>query len=113
MTVRAIEARLPAGFSTGDLGEATVMVDQSGRPEYPLVSTQTTPLPVGFEADYVVFVLNDADILRYDWTIELIGQGVIALTQTSEGHVRPWLEHVGTSPRSESSYISQPARSSR
>ena len=88
MTVRAIESRVPAGFDVDDLGEAVVIADGQGDAQYALVSSLTGPLSVGFEVDYAVFVLDGTPVDRYDWTIDVVGQGRIATVVTDAGYTR-------------------------
>ena len=67
MTVRKTESRIPANFQASDLGEASVAAD--GR--CALISFVTSPLVVGRENVYVVFV-TDAGLAMaaesFEWT---------------------------------------------
>lgn len=68
MTVRKTESRVPANFQASDLGEASVAAD--GR--CALISFVTSPLVVGRENVYVVFV-TDAGLAAaaesFEWTL--------------------------------------------
>src|SRR5262245_29818007 len=95
MAVRKTEARIPDGFQPSDFGEASVTGD--GRAA--LISFVTTPLVVGRENVYVVFV-TDASLATaadsFEWSlaendqppqVQTTGQGEIIYTPTSEGTV--------------------------
>jgi len=95
MAVRKTENRIPANLQASDLGEATQAPD--GRSA--LVSFVTTPLVVGRENVYVVFVTDAglasaADSCEWTFTendqppqVQTTGQGEISYTPTSEGSI--------------------------
>jgi hypothetical protein len=80
VSVRKTESRLPANFQASDLGEAVVAAD--GR--CALVSFITTPLVVGRENVYVVYV-TDASLASstqsFEWSI--IENGGVPVLQTT------------------------------
>ena len=68
MTVRKTESRIPANFQASDLGEASVATD--GR--CALISFVTSPLVIGRENFYVVFVTDGglaAAAQSFEWTV--------------------------------------------
>jgi hypothetical protein len=95
MTVRKTENRIPANFQASDLGEASVAVD--GR--CALVSFVTSPLVVGRENAYVVFVTDAtlaASAESFEWSftenggapqVQTTDHGEISYTPTSTGSV--------------------------
>jgi hypothetical protein len=89
MSVRKTETRIPAGLAASDLGEAVVATD--GR--CTLVSYITSPLAVGHENTYVVFV-TDAGLASqaesFDWSFaENGGTATIQSTQVGEATYTP------------------------
>ena len=89
MAVRKTESRLPTNFEASDLGEAVVATD--GR--CALVSFITTPLVVGRDNVYVVFV-TDATLASaaqsFEWTvIENAGTPVVQNTDAGEFSFTP------------------------
>ena len=78
--MRKIERRLPAGYQTTDLGEASSAAD--GR--CALVSFATAPLVAGRENTYVLFVTDDAlaaSVQSIEWTFTENG----SITNTEYG----------------------------
>ena len=68
MTVRKTESRIPANFQASDLGEAVVAAD--GR--CALVSFITSPIVVGRENVYVVYVTDAglaSSVQSYEWSV--------------------------------------------
>ena len=89
MTVRKTESRIPANFQATDLGEANVAAD--GR--CALISFVTSPLVVGRENVYVVFV-TDAGLAAaaqsFEWTFtENAGPPDTQTTEQGEFSYRP------------------------
>jgi hypothetical protein len=89
MTIRKTESRIPANFRASDLGEARVAVD--GR--CTLISFVTSPLVVGRENVYVVFV-TDAGLAAatdsFEWTCtELVGTPSTQTTTHGEASYTP------------------------
>jgi hypothetical protein len=95
VAIRKTESRIPANFQASDLGEARVAAD--GR--CALISFVTSPLVVGRENVYIVFV-TDAGLAAatdsFEWTFtELVGipsaqttaQGEVSYTPRSAGEV--------------------------
>src|SRR5947207_9319041 len=95
MTVRKTENRIPADFQAADLGEASVTAD--GRAA--LISFVSTPLVVGRENVYIVFV-TDATLAAlaasFEWSVTESGgtpqvqttdHGEFAYTPTAAGNV--------------------------
>src|SRR5215471_11534114 len=92
MTVRKTETRLPIDLQASDLGEASVAAD--GRAA--LISFVTSPLVVGRENVYVVFVTDaslatNAEIFEWSVTegagapqVQTTDHGEFAYTPTSE-----------------------------
>lgn len=79
MPVRKTESRLPADFQASDLGEAVVAPD--GR--CALVSFVTSPIAVGRENQYVLFVTDAAlreTAQTFEWTFSENGCGPIKQT---------------------------------
>src|SRR5207244_8305672 len=79
-------SRIPAGFQASDLGDSVVADD--GR--CALVSFITSPLVVGRENTYVVYVTDAAlagDVDAYEWTFTENGDAVVTQT-TPHGEVR-------------------------
>jgi hypothetical protein len=89
MGVRKTESRMPTGLQAADLGEAAVASD--GR--YALISFLTSPLAVGHENTYVLFVTDAAlagSIKSYDWFIGEDGAFPMASeTEIGEINYRP------------------------
>lgn len=84
MTVRKTESRIPANFQASDLGEASLAAD--GR--CALISFVTSPLVIGRENVYVVFV-TDAGLAAaaqsFEWTVtESAGPPVTQTTSQGE-----------------------------
>ena len=68
MSARKTESRIPANFQASDLGEAVVASDA----RCALVSFVTSPLVVGRENGYIVFVTDSAlasSVESFEWTI--------------------------------------------
>jgi hypothetical protein len=95
MTVRKTENRIPADFQPSDLGEASVPAD--GRAA--LISFVTTPLVVGRENVYIVFVTDatlSASAASFEWSVTESGgtpqvqtteHGEFSYTPTAAGNV--------------------------
>lgn len=84
MPVRKTEARLPEGFTPGDLGQSAQSADSSAV----LISFIQSPLVVNRPNTYVVFVTNSTMATAtalYEWTmIENGGAPIVATTTTGE-----------------------------
>jgi len=105
MTVRKTETRLPSNLQASDLGEASVAADSRAA----LVSFVTTPLVVGRENVYVVFVTDatlagSADSFEWSFTegdgapqVQTTDHGEIAYTPSSEATLGVTLRILGSS----------------
>ena len=94
MAVRKTESRLPATFQASDLGEAVVAADA----RCALVSFITTPLVVGHENVYVVYVTDAAlasSTQSFEWSI--VENGSVPAVQNTDAGEFP---HVPTGPGS-------------
>ena len=89
MSVRKTETRIPAGLAASDLGESFVAAD--GR--CTLVSHITSPLAVGHENTYVVFVTDTglaSQAQSFDWSFsENGGTAATQSTQVGEAAYTP------------------------
>ena len=84
MTVRKTESRIPANFQASDLGEAVVSADA----RCALVSFITSPIVVGRENAYVVYVTDAglaSSVQSYEWSfIENGGTPSVQSTEHGE-----------------------------
>jgi hypothetical protein len=95
MSVRKTESRLPASAAAADLGEAVVAADAKSA----LVSFVTSPVVVGRENIYVVFVSDAAlagSVESFEWSfaenggapnVQTTEQGEIAYTPSATGQL--------------------------
>ena len=91
MPVRKTERRIPAGYTTADLGQAVNSADGKAA----LVSFNSTPIVCQRLQGYVVFVPDDtlaAQVNRYDWSIQNGGTVDTWVTEFGYLQYRPGLE---------------------